>query len=498
MPSPDDARRLAEQVLGEMTPEQQRSLIDALVTGHSTRIVDEALATPAPAMTAPPARTRGVRVRLDLVGAKPPVWRRLELPGDLRLDVLHRVLQAAMGWTDTHLHRFRTGSDHRAGHFLSSYDVEEGEQGVPESDVRLDQVVAAAGDRLWYEYDFGDGWEHVLTVEQLMDDAPAEPRCIGGRMACPPEDCGGIWGYAELAEWVRGGCDPAAVPQPFDDAEHARTWLRPHWHPDRFDVAEANEALAHTRPLPVAGPLADLLEQLGRSGDPVAAGLIARLAAATAAGAVTEAPDGTGAADPAVSEHDAARMIGPFLILLDVVGDGIQLTKAGKLPPATVTALAEETGIAGWWIGKVNREDQTWPVALLREAARSLGLVTVRSGRLSATAIARKHRENPLELWRHLLTRLPKGTSDFDREAGWLSLAVVAAGTPAQDWREEIAALLTGVGWRAGGDGYLGGLPVYNPTLDVLEVLAGRLRHGGLTGSDPAVAATARAVILRR
>ncbi|WP_239010629.1 MULTISPECIES: plasmid pRiA4b ORF-3 family protein [Rhodococcus] len=72
-----------------------------------------------------------------------------------------------------------------------------------------DQLLTGTGDRLWYEYDFGDGWDHVLAVEAVLDEPPTEVRCTAGRMACPPEDCGGMWGYAELAAWVRGGCDPA-------------------------------------------------------------------------------------------------------------------------------------------------------------------------------------------------------------------------------------------------------------------------------------------------
>jgi len=74
---------------------------------------------------------------------------------------------------------------------------------VPEDDLRLDQLVAVEGDKLWYEYDFGDGWDHVLRVEKVLDDPPPQVRCTGGQKACPPEDCGGIGGYEELASWVR-------------------------------------------------------------------------------------------------------------------------------------------------------------------------------------------------------------------------------------------------------------------------------------------------------
>ena len=94
-----------------------------------------------------------------------------------------------------------------------------------EDDVRLDQLLAAEGDELWYEYDFGDGWDHVLEVEEVLDEPPSTVRCIGGRMACPPEDCGGIGGYEELAAWVRSGYDDAQLPDGFDDAAHAHDWL---------------------------------------------------------------------------------------------------------------------------------------------------------------------------------------------------------------------------------------------------------------------------------
>jgi len=132
-----------------------------------------------------PTEVRGFRVRLDLRHAKPPVLRRIEVPGDLTLPRLHDVIQAAMAWTDSHLHRFRTGSDHHSPYFVTNFDLDEGEEGVLEDDVRLDQLMAIEGDELWYEYDFGDGWDHVLKVRAVLDEPPAEVRCTSGRLACP-------------------------------------------------------------------------------------------------------------------------------------------------------------------------------------------------------------------------------------------------------------------------------------------------------------------------
>jgi len=199
---------------------------------------------PRPEVREAPERVRGFRVRVDLMYAKPPIWRRLDLPGDLMLDELHTVLQVAMGWGDGHLHQFGIGGDRRSrAYFVTGFDLDEGDGGVAEDEVRLDQVVTAKGDRLFYDYDFGDGWEHVLVVEEVLDDPPPAPVCLKGKMACPPEDCGGLGGYEELAAWVRGGYDPRTTPMGHG-AEEMRDWLPRWWHPDRFSVDETNDALA--------------------------------------------------------------------------------------------------------------------------------------------------------------------------------------------------------------------------------------------------------------
>src|SRR5699024_3017193 len=114
----------------------------------------------------------------------------------------------------------------------------------------------------------------------------------------------------------------------------------------------------------------------------------------------------------------AATLTEPYRILLEVIGDGVDLTGAGYLKPAVVEQLAQRTGIADWWIGKANREDQTLPVFDLRATARSLGLVSVRKGRLAPTRAARALADEPEALLRHILDRLPLGRADSDRQAG--------------------------------------------------------------------------------
>jgi hypothetical protein len=199
-----------------------------------------------------------------------------------------------------------------------------------------------------------------------------------------------------------------------------------------------------------------------------------------------------------VSGAEAARLTETYRIFLEAIGDGVALTSAGYLPPAVVERFAESSGITGWWIGKANREDLTPPVAQVRDSARAIGLVAVRKGRLTPTEAAARCHEDPQALWRHIVGRLPLGSKDADRQAGWMALAVVGSGVPAQEWGSEISDLLFALGWRSRGDQY-SPPPANSPTLEALEQLAGATRTSWrrLEGIDVAVAATARAVIRR-
>jgi len=357
MAEPTDVQHLVKQLMAGASPEENRALLEALMSGQVTSILEKLKRDEAPTLRPVPTEVRGFRVRLDLHGAKPPVWRRLELPGDLTLPRLHAVIQAAMGWYDSHLHRFRTGNDHRSPYFVTHFDLDEGEDGTLEDDVRLDQLLADKGDQLWYEYDFGDGWDHKLLVEEVLDEPPSTARCTGGRMACPPEDCGGIGGYEELAAWVRSGYDDAQLPGVFDNAAHAHDWLPLDWHPDHFDIEEVNAALtiAVAEPVAVTGELAELAEQLEHRGIRLLREVLGR-------------PISHGPTE--VTDHEAARLTETYRIFLDVIGDGVALTAAGYLPPAMVEQFAERSGITTWWIGKANREDLTPPVADVRNRSR--------------------------------------------------------------------------------------------------------------------------------
>ena len=135
------------------------------------------------------------RVKVSLYGAKPPVWRRLELPSAMPLDAVHQVIQVALDWDDYHLHMFETP----CGEFGPADDDDDWSDRQDETAVALAQVATAVKAKIVYVYDFGDEWRHDIVVEAIAPAEPgvAYPRCTGGRRQAPPEDCGGVWSFNE-------------------------------------------------------------------------------------------------------------------------------------------------------------------------------------------------------------------------------------------------------------------------------------------------------------
>jgi hypothetical protein len=148
--------------------------------------------------------SRALRVRATLEGSVDPViWRLVRVPADIRLDRFHQLLGAAIGWQDSHLHVFERGSEHY-GHPDPVLDIED------ERATTLGEVLVAEGDRLAYEYDFGDGWHHEIVLEAIESGDPADAflRCLSGAGRCPPEDVGGIPGYERLRTVIADPHDP--------------------------------------------------------------------------------------------------------------------------------------------------------------------------------------------------------------------------------------------------------------------------------------------------
>jgi hypothetical protein len=171
------------------------------------------------------------QLKITLDGVTPPVWRRLLVPGGFTLDRVHRCIQYAMGWRDYHLHSFDVdGVQYGRPHPDDDLDLRD------ELDTRLD-VVAKPGSRLRYTYDYGDWWEHTIEVEQVRPGDPDEryPLCLEGQRACPPEDVGGAYGYAELLAALRDPGHP--------EHEQMREWLGRGHDPEAFRAQEATTLL---------------------------------------------------------------------------------------------------------------------------------------------------------------------------------------------------------------------------------------------------------------
>jgi len=174
-------------------------------------------------------------VQVILLGTKPLIWRRLQVPGNANLGWLHAVIQVAMGWTNSHLHQFKTAnrfySDTRH-HFA---EFEDDPEILDERKFTLQQLAPHAQDTLGYEYDFGDSWEHGIRVEKILPPDPAAATtalCLAGRCACPPEDCGGIWGYADLLKILKNRKHP--------EHKSMKEWLGRPLDAESFDVAKTN------------------------------------------------------------------------------------------------------------------------------------------------------------------------------------------------------------------------------------------------------------------
>jgi hypothetical protein len=177
------------------------------------------------------------QLKVSLKDSKPPIWRRILVPGDITLERLHYVIQETMGWWNAHLHQFIVGEIYYGEPHpdLDWGDIQD------ERQFRLNQIAPGVKSKFVYEYDFGDSWEHVVLVEKVLPPEAGQryPLCVKGKRACPPEDVGGVWGYAYFLNAIQ-------------DPEHERhedylEWVGYEFDPEAFDLDEVNEALERLR-----------------------------------------------------------------------------------------------------------------------------------------------------------------------------------------------------------------------------------------------------------
>lgn len=179
-------------------------------------------------------------IRIKLRGISPSIWRKIEVPSSVKLTSLAEIILAAMGWSGYHLHQFCAGG--RRGTIYSTVKTDDDDdfawwqKPLWGGDYSIGHLLKAAKDKVMFEYDFGDSWEHDVVLSKVEDYADGEQprvRLLSGKRACPPEDCGGVWGYSELCE---------AMMHPYSArAREQKEWLGYKYDPEEFWLEDAQD-----------------------------------------------------------------------------------------------------------------------------------------------------------------------------------------------------------------------------------------------------------------
>jgi hypothetical protein len=190
------------------------------------------------AMPSKTETAKSYEIKITLLNLEPAIWRRVLVPRDITLGKLHYVIQIAMGWDDEHLHEFVIARK-RYGPLMPD-PIGFGEPLVNEDMVHLNGVAKPKA-KFVYLYDFGDDWQHEIRIERELKSTLGQRQaiCIAGENACPPEDCGGTYGYPELLAILSN-------PQ-HEEYDEMRDWVDEDFDPSRFDLTATDHRLSHLK-----------------------------------------------------------------------------------------------------------------------------------------------------------------------------------------------------------------------------------------------------------
>jgi hypothetical protein len=171
---------------------------------------------------------------------KPPVWRTIKVNSNITFREFHAIIQLAFGWTFSHLYLFSEKG------YASQFQIQDKEfaddeysESVDANQTRLKSIFKKKNQTYTYIYDFGDSWEHKITLEKITDENLLHPICLTGKGKCPPEDCGGVWGYEELKDAINDRSHP--------EYEELRDWMGleegEKWDAAAFDIDKVNKVL---------------------------------------------------------------------------------------------------------------------------------------------------------------------------------------------------------------------------------------------------------------
>ena len=221
------------------TFDQLKPIVEETISDLEASLSGRRVADPRRSLT-PDSPDTAFTLKITLKGIQPPIWRRVRVPGNYTLGMLHTVIQIAMGWDDYHMHDFEI----RHVHYADSDAVDELDDEYDEDEHTLDSLGLAEKSRFRYVYDFGDNWDHTVLVERIdaAGELPAEERnrvrCLTGKRACPPEDCGGVFGYLRVLELQKTPPDDLDD----DDVEYFEMF-GDEFDPEEFDCAGVDGAL---------------------------------------------------------------------------------------------------------------------------------------------------------------------------------------------------------------------------------------------------------------
>jgi hypothetical protein len=176
------------------------------------------------------------QIQIALAKYKPKIWRRILIQPELLLPDFHLTIQIVMGWENSHLNQFVKNNTFYTERLEDDWDWG-AMKNVDYKDLKISDLLKKGKDKIDYEYDFGDSWHHDIILEKILpgDEKLKYPICIDGKLACPPEDCGGIWGYANLLEILKH--------PDHEEYEEYFEWFGGEFDPNKFDKDEINKTL---------------------------------------------------------------------------------------------------------------------------------------------------------------------------------------------------------------------------------------------------------------
>ena len=403
-------------------------------------------------------------LKIHLHGSEPLIWRRIEIDGAMSLERFHIVLQAALGWTNSHLHAFMSENPFERSlgvaqsntlTWLDAESIAEGLEGNDELDTTIAQAFEQTDGTLWYQYDFGDSWMHTISLESTRIAAPGEPiaRVLDGAMRIPLEDSGGLHGWYEMLSLENGKSD-------VDSRDYRLQWMRAHAgyftsvDPERFDVAAANLQVR----LYMGGAQPDKSRKNEQTLNPATfgkstAGTWISTVNIHAGLVLSEALYQLGInvlQGPTVPQMpvEAPRAMASILWWIGACeGAGLPLTAAGYLSPSVIPAVIEGIGWEHEDFVQFGAKTEVHLHTLhdFRLALIELSLLKVQGKHLVSTPSAVRLAKDPAKLWAHLAKRALNSKRERDIYDATMLALIAAAGDGDADKKTIFARINEGM-----------------------------------------------------